>query len=140
MRFTSHHILIVIEQFNKLKIRIDLSDANLSGANLSGADLSGVNLFRANLFRANLFRANLFRANLFRAVGNMLELKSIMISTYNIVYTNSILQIGCENHTIDQWKNFTDMAILKMDGKTALTFWKKYKDLIFQIIKISPGV
>jgi hypothetical protein len=52
---------------------------------------------------------------------------------YNITITDDIIQIGCEKHTINEWSDFDDRAILKMDGKESLDWWKKYKPFIMQI-------
>ncbi len=117
----------------------DLSEANLSGANLSGANLSEADLSRANLSEANLSGADLSEANLSRANlswvnGNMREIKTIKVDTYPIAYTNKVIQIGCENHTIKEWFEFSDKEILAMDGKRALKFWCKWKPIIQKII------
>jgi Pentapeptide repeats (8 copies) len=106
-----------------------LRDANLSGANLSGANLSG----------ANLSGANLSCANLSGVIGNMAEVKSLHLDTYNICYTCNMLTIGCQSHSIAEWAGFSDEEISSMDGKKALAFWGKYKKVIFDIIELSPA-
>jgi uncharacterized protein YjbI with pentapeptide repeats len=130
-------------------VRANLIGADLSGANLSGADLSGAYLRNANLSDANLSDANLSRANLSRAnlscacllgadlrdanlhgcIGNSREIKTIQCEYWNVVYTKDVIQIGCENHSIEEWFNFTDDEIAAMNVN-ALTFWNKYKDVI----------
>jgi hypothetical protein len=110
----------------------DLRRAYLPGANLTGADLSG-----ADLYGADLTGANLTGADLFRTIGNTREIKSLQIDIYPIAYTKDILQIGCERHTIEAWRHFSDEAISEMDSN-ALEFWKKYKEHIFKTIELSP--
>jgi hypothetical protein len=112
----------------------DLWGADLWGADLWGADLSGANLRGANLRGANLWGADLWGAN-----GNIKNIKSICIDKYPIAYTDTYLQIGCERHPITDWWGFDDKRILQMDGKTALTFWRKWKDQIKVIIDMSPA-
>ena len=139
--------------------RADLGGADLSGANLSVADLSGANLYGANLYRADLSVANLYRAdlgganlggadlsvadlggaNLGGANGVNDWIKCIQIDQYPITYTSDVMQIGCERHQINEWREFDDARILKMDGKAALRFWRKYKDWIFQTIELCPA-
>ena len=129
--------------------RADLSVANLGGANLGGADLSGANLSVANLYRADLGGANLGGAdlsvadlggaNLGGANGVNDWIKCIQIDQYPITYTSDVMQIGCERHQINEWREFDDARILKMDGKAALRFWRKYKDWIFQTIELCPA-
>jgi hypothetical protein len=127
----------------------DLRCANLSGSDLSGSDLRYANLRCANLSGSDLRYANLKGANLKGAnisgsvfwgiIGNMGSIKSLFLETYPIAYTSKTLQIGCEKHYIEAWESFTDRQILNMDGKCALVFWKKYKGLIFETIKLSPA-
>ena len=104
--------------------RANLSDANLSGANLIGANLRG---------------ADLRGADLSYALGNMKQIKTISLEAYHINYTKDVIQIGCENHSIEDWISFDDKRILEMDGKTALTFWREYKDFIFTTIELIPA-
>ena len=138
----------------------NLDRANLYRANLYGANLEGANLYDANLDRANLDRANLFRANLDGAslqganlsranlVGASLDgassginkhIKSIQLQTYPICYTSKVMQIGCECHAIEDWRNFSDKRIREMDGDSASNFWSKYKDFIFKAIELAPA-
>ena len=53
---------------------------------------------------------------------------------YTVIITDSEMEIGCELHTINEWRGFTDNDILKMDGKNALRFWNEHKKRIFAII------
>jgi hypothetical protein len=68
----------------------------------------------------------------------MIQVKSSQLDTWSITYTDTHLQIGCQNHTIDEWKQFTDEQISVMDDE-ALEWWSKWKDSIFQIIELSPA-
>ena len=126
-----------------------LSRANLSGANLSWACLAGANLSRANLSGASLGRADLSWANLsganlswacLRGASGLNDwVKCIQIEQYEICYTDTVLQIGCESHPISEWRDFDDARIARMDGKSALRFWRKYKDWIFRTIEFCPA-
>jgi uncharacterized protein YjbI with pentapeptide repeats len=109
-------------------IGANLTDAYLYRANLTRANLTRANLYRANLTGADLTRANLTRANLMDIIGNNKEIKSLQLfDEYGIAYTKDRLQIGCKNHSFQEWWNFSDKEILAMDGKKALSFWKKIK-------------
>jgi hypothetical protein len=149
--------------------RADLNGANLEGANLEGANLEGVNLYGANLEGAKLGRAKLYGANLEGAklygadlnganlYGAKLEganleganlegangvneyIKCVQIEAYPITYTADILQIGCQRHSIEDWRTFDSRRIAAMDGKGALKFWAKYKNWIFQTIELCPA-
>ena len=78
-------------------------------------------------------------ANLSGASGVNNYVKCIQIEQYPITYTADILQIGCDRHAISDWANFDDHRIAKMDGKSALKFWRKYKAWIFQTIELCPA-
>ena len=117
--------------------------ANLSYANLSSADLCSANLRSANLRSANLCSADLSYADLSSAdlcsadlryvTGNMREIKSLQVETYKITYTQDVMAIGCEQHSIKEWFEFDNKRILEMEGKKALEFWKKWKPILKQM-------
>ena len=118
----------------------NLSGTNLSDTNLSDSNLRDSNLRGSNLSGTNLSDSNLSDTNLNHTAGNRNEIKSLFLSeTYSITYTSEVLQIGCESHLIADWWEFDNKRIAEMDGKTALTFWKKYKAFIKQAIELSPA-
>jgi uncharacterized protein YjbI with pentapeptide repeats len=117
----------------------DLRRAHLRGADLSGADLGGADLGGAHLGGADLRRAHLSGASLWDCVGNRDHIRSLQLETYSITYTTGIIQIGCKRYTFDEWREFTDEEIIQMDGKTALMFWRKWKDTIFMLIEMAPA-
>ena len=118
----------------------DLSWANLRGADLTSIDLANANLTGANMTSVNLTNANLTNANLYRVCGSNHRIKSISIGgRYFIAYTHDVIQIGCEQHTHEEWRNFTKKEILKMDGKEALKWWKKHKKWLFKTIELFPA-
>ena len=110
-------------------------DANLRGADLGSADLRDANLRGADLRNANLWDANirgadLRGADLWCAYGNSKEIKTIQTNYYTVVMTKKVMQIGCKQFTVKQWKKFDDEEISNMDCK-ALEFWKEWKKLLF---------
>ena len=131
---TSQNVKVGLSVKWAVKNQANLYRADLSGANLSGADLSGADLYGANLSGADLSRARLYGAN-----GVNDWIKCIQIDQYPITYTSDVMQIGCERHQINEWREFDDARILKMDGKAALKFWRKYKDWIFRTIELCPA-
>ena len=116
----------------------DLRDADLRAANLRDADLRAANLRDADLRDAYLGGADLTDANLFNCIGNMRQIKSAQFEKWGLTWTHDTLQIGCQNHSIEDWKNFTDEQISKMDSG-ALKWWKKYKEIIFALLEASPA-
>ncbi len=97
----------------------NLYDANLCGANLHGANLHGANLRDANLHGANLRDANLHGAKNAPIIINMGFPWDVIISG------TGMMRIGCQNHSVEAWNNFTNEEISAMDSK-ALEFWKQF--------------
>lgn len=89
----------------------NFSDADLRGANFSGADLSGANFRGETLTKAPIQLNNLY---------------------WTVLITDKYLKIGCERHTFDKWKSFTDAEISDMDFK-ALDFSNKWKSAILAL-------
>ena len=116
-----------------------LQDRFGARADLSGADLSGANLRGANLRGAHLSGAALSGAHLDGVCGLNDWIKNIQIEDWPISYTSETMQIGCQRHPLDAWRNFSDAEIHAMDGRKALAFWAKWKSWIFQTIEMAPA-
>ena len=146
--------------------RANLEGANLEGANLEGANLRGAHLEGANLWGANLRGANLRGAYLEGAYlkgayfegaylegayleeanltcfGNMKEIRTMQVDTWEIGYTADTLQVGCQRHPIDKWRKWDTVAgrkwIEQMDSK-ALEWADRNLGLVLQIIDANPA-
>ena len=118
----------------------NLRGADIRGANLRGADLRGANLKDADLRGASLRDADIEGADISRVmlpyIGNTKEICSMQLEKYHITFTKDILKIGCQQHAIDTWKEFSDDTIDSMDNG-ALEWWNKWKDFIFFAIELS---
>ena len=119
----------------------NLTDTDLRGADLSCADLSNANftdadLRGANLVGANLVGADLTNCNIRWCLGNGKEIKNLLVK-YHITWTDKIMAIGCEQHTLEQWYNFNDQEIMKMD-EDAITWWKEWKPKLISIGVFEP--
>lgn len=117
----------------------DASDLVRLGLAVKCAVKAGADLFGANLFGANLTGANLTGANLNGISGLNDWIKCIQVEDWPISYTSDVMQIGCQCHTFDAWRNFSDAEIRAMDGRKAVAFWGKWKSVIFQIIEMAPA-
>jgi hypothetical protein len=119
----------------------NLYGANLSGANLEGANLEGAGLRGANLYGADLDHANLEGANLL-CFGNMKEIRTMQIDTWEVGYTADTLQIGCQRHPIGKWRKWNTEAgrkwIEQMDNE-ALEWADRNLGLVLQIIDANPA-
>ena len=119
-------------------IDADLINADLRGANLRGADLRGANLIGANLRGADLRGANLIGADLRGA--NLPDLTFVIMGIeYAITITNGeYLRAGCQNHKIEDWRQFSKRDIAEMDGRRALKFYPRLLDVIDFYISKGP--
>ena len=90
-------------------------DANLQGANLRGANLQGANLRGANLQDAK--HAPLIITGLYWPIH---------------IGGTGMMRIGCQEHSIERWKGFSDELISRMDSY-ALEFWNQHKVMLLGI-------
>jgi hypothetical protein len=65
----------------------------------------------------------------------MKEIYSMQLDTWMIGFTSTQLQIGCQSHTIPEWRDFSDEQIARMNEK-ALDWWKKWSSHIFKTIEL----
>ena len=100
------------------------------GANLQGANLQDANLQGANLQDANLQDANIWGANLWDAKNAPLIITGLRWVVY--ISGTGNMRIGCQNHSIKHWDNFSDELINRMDD-CALEFWKQHKEILMGI-------
>ena len=107
-RFNASILFEYEAEENSLKITLQL--AVKTGANLCGANLRGANLYGADLDGEKLVKTPLQLNNL----------------KWFVLISDKYLRIGCQRFTIEEWRNFDDAAIVKMDF-AALKFWRKWK-------------
>jgi hypothetical protein len=115
-------------QASGLAMRDALEAATKARANLAGANLAGANLDGAYLARANLDGAK-WREDI---TINRAPLQ--IAGLHWMVYIlDQHMQIGCQLHTIAEWRDFDDAAIVDMDGKSALRFWRAHKSALLAL-------
>ena len=108
----------------------NLRDANLQDANLQGANLRGANLRGADLRGADLWGANLRGANLRGAKHAPLIITGLYWPIH--IGGTGMMRIGCQEHSIERWKGFSDELISRMDSY-ALEFWNLHKAMLLGI-------
>ena len=111
---------------------INLNSANLSYTELRGSDLTGANLGGAYLNGTHLNGTNISDVNLRQVTGNSEKIRTIRLKDWSVVITKDLIAIGCQQHSPDQWNNFTDSKIQSM-SPIALEFWKEWKEFIFKV-------
>jgi hypothetical protein len=68
----------------------------------------------------------------------MSEVKSLQFDTWLVTYTNDVLNIGCQSHSIDLWRKSDPRWIAAMDGN-ATEWWNKFGKIILALIDASPA-
>ncbi len=143
-RFNASLLFEYESEENSLKITLqaavksgaDLYGANLRGANLRGADLYGADLYCADLYGADLDGANLYGANLRGADldGEKLSKTPLQLNNlkWPVLISDAYLRVGCQRYLIEEWRNFDDEYIVKMDFG-ALKFWRQWKASIMAL-------
>ena len=104
--------------------------ADLRGADLSGADLRGADLRSADLSGADLFGANLRGADLSGAKASPLIVYGLRWDV--IINGLGKMRIGCQEHSVEDWKSFDDARITRMDSE-ALEFWNQHKSMLLNM-------
>lgn len=117
----------------------DLSGVDLTRAYLVRAYLTGADLTSANLQGTDLTGADLTGINICGAIGNGEEIKSYqgLRWRWQVVWTKAQLAIGYEQHSLEEWENFTDEEMERMgaEGDDSLGFWRKHKDFILSLVR-----
>jgi hypothetical protein len=73
-----------------------------------------------------------------RVYGDAISTKSVnclQSKKYFISISDNFIQIGCQNHSIEEWGKFDDEKIESMDSG-ALAWWATWKPIIFSIINV----
>ena len=107
------------------KGKADLRGADLRGAYLDGANLDGANLRGANLDGEKLTKSPLVVTGL----------------RYWCLISDGYMRLGCKRFTHEEWAEFSDDEIEKMDC-CALEFWKQWKESLLAMCKahaVKPG-
>ena len=94
-------------------------------ANLSYADLRSADLRSADLSYADLSYADLR----FLHSANGKELACMNAGKYQVVLSKEKIAIGCKFFTVEEWKEFDDDKISKMDDGS-LEWWNQWKEVI----------
>ena len=115
--------------------KANFREADFKGAYFRGADFREADFRGADFREADFREADFIGASYQYCTGNAKELKSMQLNRYLIVFNKHFLAIGCQQHSIKKWKNFTDDKIDSLDNG-ALEWWNKWKDFIFKAIEL----
>ncbi|EHU1953713.1 pentapeptide repeat-containing protein, partial [Acinetobacter baumannii] len=77
-----------------------------------------------------LYGANLYGANLYGAKASPLIVYGLRWDV--IINGLGKMRIGCQEHSVEDWKSFDDARITRMDSE-ALEFWNQYKSMLLNM-------
>ena len=88
-----------------------------------------------NLKNANLIETNLKDVDLWGTIGDGNRIQTHKLGIYKLSIYDDRIQIGCKNHSFEEWMSFSDEEIDRMDEVWALDWWKEYKDEVVRLYK-----
>ena len=117
----------IVSRWNSAKV---LFECEVTDSDASSGLATRVALEQANLSGASLSDANLSGAKWNGIIINRAPLQITIPNQWPIFILDDHMQIGCELHTLADWRQFDNARIVAMDGRSALAFWRKYKDVL----------
>lgn len=111
---------VLYEGASGMTMRETLEAATQTGANLAGANLAGAK------WRDGV-------------VINRVPLQLYGLR-WPVTLLDAHIQIGCQFHTIAEWREFDDAQIAAMDGRYALRFWRENKAAIMALAATRESV
>jgi hypothetical protein len=92
-----------------------LAFAKFRYASLNNSDFTGSNLQYADFTGATLKDCKLQDAIINYAIGNMREIRSMQLESWQITFTEHVLAIGCRQYSWEEWNQFSDGELELMD-------------------------
>ena len=105
-----------------------LRDARTENADVSIIDGTVVwksGTWQRGTWRGGTWRGGDWRGGTWRGEKLSTNLLTIYGLTWPVTISPTRIQIGCELHTIEEWRGFDDATIVKMD-RWALKFWRAH--------------
>ena len=123
----------------------DLTGATLISANtqftkIRNSVLKDCSFKYCNVHKTEFLDSDLSESIIYGTHGICDYIKNIQVDTYPTSYTNSRIQMGCENLSIETARAMDDKFVIGLDGKTALKFWRANKEMIFSTMESYPAI
>ncbi|RTI85310.1 pentapeptide repeat-containing protein [Campylobacter jejuni] len=121
---------------------ISLNNANLENINLSGLDfnnafINGASFHFCNFLRTEFENCIFENVDLRDCIGDMKNIFSVVVDTYVMTFTKTMMNLGCDTKTIKEWRN---VSVDDLEDEEQKWLWSYYKDTIFEIINKRLGV
>ncbi|HDZ5093983.1 TPA: pentapeptide repeat-containing protein [Campylobacter jejuni] len=115
----------------------NLNDISSKNASFIDCNFSGVSFHFCNFLRTEFENCIFDNVSLRDCIGDMKNIFSVVIDTYVMTFTKTIMNLGCNSKSIDDWRKTNPDNI---DDEEQKWLWSYYKDTIFEIIDKRLGV
>lgn len=124
-------------------INCNLTNTNLENCTLFGTKFINCNLDKTNFHEAKInndtvFDSKLLKSTNMQMLGEHPIINSTKVGTYIVNFTDTLLQIGCMNYTLDEWFDMIPARTAKMHVG-ARRFRNKHEATITDLINNKLG-
>ncbi|EIP0127540.1 TPA: pentapeptide repeat-containing protein [Campylobacter coli] len=115
----------------------NLNDISSKNASFIDCDFSGASFHFCNFLRTEFENCIFENVSLRDCIGDMKNIFSIVVDTYVVTFTKTMMNLGCNTKTIKEWRN---LSVDDLEDEEQKWLWNYYKDTIFEIIDKRLGV
>ena len=113
-----------------------MTGCNFRTAMFGGATFQNVDFYGSDFRYSTINPDTVFlTCNMRNVQGNSGVIRTYQLPDWTVVMCHDRIQIGCQNHPIQDWMGFDDKALRKMSVR-APRWWGIYKDLVMQLAKL----
>ncbi|EMB8186410.1 pentapeptide repeat-containing protein, partial [Campylobacter coli] len=106
-------------------------------ASFIDCDFSGASFNFCNFLRTEFENCIFENVDLRDCIGDMKNIFSVVVDTYVMTFTKTMMNLGCDTKTIKEWRN---LSVDDLEDEEQKWLWNYYKDTIFEIIDKRLGV
>ncbi|EHP1534088.1 pentapeptide repeat-containing protein, partial [Campylobacter coli] len=106
-------------------------------ASFIDCDFSGASFHFCNFLRTEFENCIFENVDLRDCIGDMKNIFSVVLDTYVMTFTKTMMNLGCDTKTIKEWRN---TSVDNIEDEEQKWLWGYYKDTIFEIIDKRLGV
>lgn len=115
----------------------NLNDISSKNASFIDCDFSGASFNFCNFLRTEFENCIFENVDLRDCIGDMKNIFSVVLDTYVMTFTKTMMNLGCDTKTIKEWRN---LSVDDLEDGEQKWLWSYYKYTIFEIIDKRLGV
>lgn len=112
-----------------------LLHADLSRSLMHNCDFTEAKLRRAVLANAEIVNCEFTHAALQGCVGDGHVILSMQLGQFSVTIHEDFVQIGCQGHTIHEWRRFDEHAIHAMNTMLAVDWDRQWRPVIEAVLE-----